>query len=369
MQKTERNGGIDLLKVLLAIMVITIHINANGTGQVLLHVTESPWRQIVAIMTVLCYPAVNTYILITGYYSYTAHKNSHSVIKSLSLLWLSAMFFSIVGYFVSIVGFNAQFQMLELLKRFFPVIRGVWWFYTVYFALMLISPFLNKMIDSMLVGEHKLLLFILILLLSVFPVFVDWKGQLGSNYGYSLIWFIALYLVGAYLKRAKALQFKNKFVLNGVIGYIVSSFIMLLWPKLFGLLEIESTVSMYNSVFCLAQAICLFVFFGNIRLPKIIEKYVMYISSVMLSSYLLHCQEDIEKILWSTVHPSNYANSSRIIFATINIIIGVLIVSAILEILREKVCKALRIDKKFVKLTDSIFCCIERLLQIERSKK
>lgn len=48
-QKTERNYGIDLLRVLLAIMVIVIHINANGTGQVLQYATESPWRQIVAI--------------------------------------------------------------------------------------------------------------------------------------------------------------------------------------------------------------------------------------------------------------------------------------------------------------------------------
>lgn len=368
MQKAERNYGIDLLKILLAIMVIIIHINANGTGQVLMYAVKSPWKQIIAITTVLCYPAVNTYILITGYYSYAAHKDSRGVIKSLSLLWLSALFFSVIGYFVSVAGFNAQFQIVELLKRFFPIIRGVWWFYTVYFALVLISPFLNSMIDNMSVGEHKLFLLTLILLLSVLPVIVDWKGQLGSNYGYSLIWFITLYLMGAYLNRNKALQLKNKFALEGAIGYIVSSFIMFLWPKLFILLGIESTVSMYNSLFCLVQAICLFILFGNIQMPKLIKKSVICISPVILASYLLHCQEDIEKILWRAIHPSSYANSSRIFFVSTAIIIGILIIAVILETLRKRVCKVFHINEKFVKITDAVFGFIERILQVERNK-
>lgn len=338
MQKAERNYGIELLKVILAIMVIVIHINANGTGQVLQYATEPPWRQIVAIVTVLCYPAVDTYILITGYYSYTSPKDIREVIKRLSLLWLSALFFSMVGYFITVLVFNTQFQLKELVKRCFPIIRGVWWFYTVYFALMLLSPFLNKLLNNLSEREHKLLLFFLILFLGGLPIFVNWKGRLGSDYGYSLIWFITLYLVGAFLSRKDVFCFKLNSILTSGIGYMISSIIMFLWPKVFGLLGIESTVSMYNSVFCLAQAIFLFIFWGNIQIPKEIERYVGRISQIILASYLLHCQEDIEKILWEYVHPLSYANSSKIIFATINIVLGVIFISAVLEILRKKVC-------------------------------
>ena len=84
MEKTERNYGIDLLKIVLAIMVITIHINANGTGKVLQFSTVFPWKWITTIITMLCYPAVNTYILITGYYSYQANKDFNNIIKSLT---------------------------------------------------------------------------------------------------------------------------------------------------------------------------------------------------------------------------------------------------------------------------------------------
>ena len=146
---SKRNYGIDLLRIILAMMVITIHINANGTGQVLLYSVESPWKWIVSIVTMLCYPAVNTYVLITGYYSFKTDKEINKVIRSLLTLWLSALFFSLFGYIFCIIAFNQQFELIELVKRFFPIVRGSWWFYTVYFALILLSPFLNKMIENL----------------------------------------------------------------------------------------------------------------------------------------------------------------------------------------------------------------------------
>lgn len=42
MEKIKRNYGIDLLKIVLAFLVITIHINAPGTGKVLMN-THKPW--------------------------------------------------------------------------------------------------------------------------------------------------------------------------------------------------------------------------------------------------------------------------------------------------------------------------------------
>lgn len=348
-------------------MVITIHINAGGTGQVLQHATKTPWKWIVSIVTILCYPAVNTYILITGYYSYDAHKDSRSVIRSLTLLWLSAAFFSLIGYLASVTMFDEHFQIIELVKRFFPIIRGVWWFYTVYFALMLLSPFINKMIDSLSVAEHKLLLSVLIIMLSILPIFVDWKGKLGSNDGYSLIWFITLYITGAYLKKKAFLVGNRRWGMFGGIAYIVSSMIIYIFPKVLSLIGIQSTLAIYNSLFVYIQAISLFVMFGNLRIPDCMKKAVASISALALASYLLHCQEDIEKLLWSKVHPSSYANSIEIVFVALVIICSVFCISLLLELLRKKLCKILHIDKKFVCLTDNVFIWCENVLKIERN--
>ena len=359
----ERNYGIDLLRIVLAFMVITIHIHANGTGQVLLYSTTQPWKALATFVTFLCYPAVNTYILITGYYSYKAKKELNGVIISLSRLWLSALFFSLFGYAISIASGNA-FNPLDLIKIFFPITRGVWWFYTVYFALMLLSPFFNKMLDSINVGGHRMLLAIMLLMLSILPMFVNWEGQLGSNYGYSLIWFIALYVTGAYLQRIKFLDTQNikKFLVSSEF-FVAATISIYIVPKFFSIIGISINLAMYNSVCVYIQAIALFISFGNIRLSKGMAKIVGSISGLALASYLLHCQEDIEKLLWPGVNPAAYANSARIIYVTIVICITVFIIGVLLESAWEYICRVLKIDKNFAEATGKGYVVIERLLR------
>lgn len=364
----DRNYGIDFLRIVLAFMVIIIHINANGTGQVLSHSTIQPWKAIAVLVTYLCYPAVNTYILITGYYSYETKKELNGIVKSLSLLWLSAVFFSLFGYAISI-AFGNTFNIFDLIKRLFPITRGVWWFYTVYFVLMLLTPFINKLLDSINMIEHRMLLFILLLVLSILPTFVNWEGQLGSNYGYSLIWFIALYITGAYLQRIKCLNTKSVKKIIGSIGtYLCATISLYVVPKVLSILGISVTFAMYNSILVYIQAIALFIAFGNMKLSNRMNKIVGSISGLALASYLLHCQEDIEKLLWASITPATYANSAKIIYITILICFSVFIIGALLELLRKSICKFLKIDKSFINATSKGYAAIEQLLKIEVNK-
>lgn len=360
----EHNHGIDLLRIILAFMVITIHIHANGTGQVLNYTTVQPWKLFASIITLLCYPAVNTYILITGFYSYSAKKDLSNIIKSLSILWLSALFFSLVGYFVGLSYGNA-FDFIDFIKRFFPITRGVWWFYTVYFALMLLSPYINKMIDSLDVIGHKILLIILLLILSILPVFVDWKGQIGSNYGYSLIWFITLYISGAYLNRRKVLDNRKKTVLKSMIAFVIVTLALLIFPKVLSYLGLSVTFSMYNSIFVYVQAISLFIGFSNMSIPSLLKKPISKLSGLALASYLLHCQEDIEKILWIKANPSIYANSTSIILYIAVMGLGIFVIGIVLEFIRKNICRVLRIDQGFSTLMSSIYEKFEKFLKRE----
>lgn len=91
-------------------------------------------------------------------------------------------------------------------------------------------------------------------------------------------------------------------------------------------------------------------------------------SGLALASYLLHCQEDIEKILWVSLTPATYANSPKIIYITILICFSVFIIGALLEFLRKIICKFLKIDKSFINATSKGYAAIEQLLKIEVNK-
>lgn len=362
MEEQKRNYGIDLLKIVLAIMVITIHINAGGTGKVLLNSHVFPWKLIVTVITVLCYPAVNTYILITGYYTFQANKNFISIMKSLSLLWLSVIFFSLTGYGITIVLTDTSFDIWKLIMHLFPIIRGVWWFYTVYFTLMMLSPFINRMINCLSYKDLKLLLLILIFSICIFPVFVNWNDKIGSNYGYSLIWFITLYITGACLKITNVIRFEKNFIRISKCGYLLSSGIMVVWPQFFKLLGVNSTVEMYNSIFCYMQAIFLFVYFGNLKIQNKVSKIICTISNVSLSSYLFHCQEDFEKILWNKMNPSSHANDISILWVSLFLILFIFITGCLMEFVRKKFCKKFKIDIYVINLVNKITLHLESFL-------
>lgn len=64
-----------------------------------------------------------------------------------------------------------------------------------------------------------------------------------------------------------------------------------------------------------------------------------------MASYIFHCQADFGPMLWQLTEPSKYANSLLIIPITFAIMIGVFVVSVILESVRRWLLKYLPAEK------------------------
>lgn len=361
----ERNHGIDLFRVLLALMVISIHFNAGGTGKVLMNASVVPWKWIAGGVTTLCYPAVNCYVLISGFFMYKQKASLRKQIRSLSKLWLAIVFYSVIGYIGVVAIFGKDFSCIELLKRFFPVSRGTWWFFTVYFALALLSPFMNAMIDALDKTYHKMLILILLIMCSIIPMFMNWEGQLGSNYGYSLLWFFVLYVTGAYISRYIDGLIKDsnrrKVSLMGGVAFFISSLIVFCSGPVLRRLGISlSPFAPYNSPFTYVQAISLLLFFMNVKVNKRFTKIIVSTSGLSLASYMFHCQEDISSVLWSNLEPWKYANSPMIIIVFLITIMAIYIVSILTEFIRNKIVGMARLDEIVESLAD---CIVRRVVK------
>ena len=333
--KNLRRYGLDVLRILLAFMVITLHINAGATGKVLSYSTEFPWNIIVGGVTTLCYPAVNCYVLICGFFSW----NKNDVKKKLFRLWLSLLFFSILGYMIVCIALNKMFNITELIKRFFPLIRGEWWYMVDYFALVLLLPAINKMIECLSKNQHKKLNILCLILFSVLPMFNKWEDQFGVNYGYGLLWFIALYIIGAYLGKYSSFERLNLKVIKSrpfssfAILYFFVSFLIMLIGKILGMIGVDFYLNPYNSIFSLIQSLCLFLAFLNLDLKnRLIVTAVKYVAPLSFASYLFHCQEDIDVYIWQLIKPWEYTNNKSIIVVWIAIVIAVFTTSSTLPL-------------------------------------
>lgn len=305
----------------------------------------------ISIFTTLSYPAVNCYVLITGYFSWKSVFDLKKQIVKLIKLWFSLIFFNILGYlFVSVV-LNHSFSLIDFLLRFIPLIRGNWWFMTVYCCLIMILPFLNVIVSGINKQRHFSLLFILFVCFSIVPLLNGWEDKIGTNYGYSLIWFITLYFSGSYISKYELFNGKNK-SLYCFLTYMGISALIYIIGAVIRKAGFYFNLSTYNSPFTYFQSIFLFMAFCSLR-NKISKgtNIISYIATLSLASYLLHCQNDVESVLWSTLNPSQYANDYRIVIVYIILIVLILSISMLLEGLRRIVFKGIenRIYNIFMK--------------------
>ena len=351
----NRNIGLDVFRIVLALMVIILHINAGGTGMVLKYATDSPWKYIVSFMTTLCFPAVNCYVIMSAYYMSKQEKDIFAVVKALAKLWLSVAFFALAGY-LSVCVIKGEFNAIELVKRFFSVSRGSWWYITVYFVLVLLSPFLNIVIRNINKKDYKILLTVLLIVCSVVPMFLKWQGQIGSNYGYSIIWFITLYFTGAYLRYYKYdnVVLNNRIFIKCIALYLLVSAISACIGPISSKLGYLIDLGPYNSIATYTQAILLFVAFLHMNIKSVLGKPISFIAGLSLASYLLHCQEDVESVLWSFTKPYEYANSSKVIIVWLVMTAGIYIVAVVLEFLRKKIVCVTGFEKWFSELVTKL---------------
>lgn len=344
----DRDCGVDLLKIFLALMVVGLHFNARATGGVAVAVSEPPFTYLVSFMVALCYPAVNTYVLISGYYSYKQKKTYVDIMYSLVKLWLCLVSYSVVGYVIMTIVNDNHFSFINLLQRFFPLSRGVWWFMTNYFVMMLLSPMINIVIDSHSLRGNILILLVQLIVCSVIPFFLKWEDMIGVHYGYSIVWFVVLYYTGAMLRFVKK-PFSRE-LLFCIFLLLTVSFIIINW--IFGSLSFLKGyhVSMYNSLVVYFQAIFLFMTFVGLKIKfSKLRSAIISFSSLSLAVYIFHCQEDIGNFIWETLKPAYFANSWIVIPLFVLTVLGIYFISILIELIRKKIGNFMNIEREIIK--------------------
>lgn len=195
-RKTERNLGIEVLRLVSMLMIIYLHcVNQGGIFDAL--EDSSKTEMAAQLVYAACYGAVNLFALTTGYVYVKAPYRRSKIVT----LWLEAFFYSVVLSAVDI-AVNKCFRWERLLQTFFPVTMKQWWYFSSYFLLFFLMPLLNRLISDFSKRRFRLTL----LLGFTFLCLMEWIGTpfekdcFATNRGYSTLWLAYLYLLGAYLR-------------------------------------------------------------------------------------------------------------------------------------------------------------------------
>ena len=193
---------------------------------------------------------------------------------------------------------------------------------TSYMLMYILSPYLNKFLDSINQKEHRSLLLGLIL---IFVLLTSVFGDvLETNGGYSLAWFIILYFTAAYIKKysISIARFKNLIYL---VCSLLTFVLLIIGNKSSAYLS--SIANQYNFVFTFIGSVCLFLFFKDINIESegMIGKTISKTSSLTLGVYLFHEHDYLRPIIWQKLVKLQNFVSDKYAFAFVMIISALLI--------------------------------------------
>ncbi len=364
MNTNTRNYGIDLLRIVSMVMIVTLHV--LGAGGLLYKVRVFTLRgEIVWGMEIACFCAVNIYALISGY----INANAKFRVANIVFLWLQTVAYLLLFTIVGLLFSQTTVTVWDIPKSFFPVINDRYWYFTGYFALFFFIPALQYLLQN---APRKLVKGTLISCIFFFSLLttVESVATYYTN-GYSVFWLAILYLLGGYLSKYNPLEKVSNakcFLLYGlcVVLTLASRFVLYRFNARFGdamadnaflavfAIPRDAFVS-YVSPTVLLGAICLVQAFSRIRIGDRLKKCVSALSSLTFGVYLIH-ENRVLKTRFITNRFTHYLQFPVLkMFACV--VLTVLIIYAcasLIDFCRSLVFKALKIKERLTALEEKL---------------
>lgn len=256
----KRNYGIDLLRIVATLMIIVLHI--LGAGGVLRSVEPDSINYKVAwLIEIAAYCAVNCYALISGYVGIHSNFRVSNIVK----LWLQVALYTVAFYCIGAIWIES-ITWKTVIKACFPVMTKEYWYFSAYFALYLLMPFLNMILHAV---DEKMAKWLVIVCMGLFvcmPV-VTQNDLFFMNSGYCVAWLIILYLVGGVMQKYDAKLSKKKGMLFvGYISVVLLTFIaQIVDVPIFD----RGFLMSYNSPTMVIAAVCLVLLFKELNVIRV----------------------------------------------------------------------------------------------------
>lgn len=364
-EKTERNSNFELMRITSMFMIVIWHFIFHSN---ILAKTSGTLNLIIYFIYIIVSIHVNSFILVSGYFQYNKKFKPRKIVSLITTTWFYKLIYAIIFSVTGIVTITKT-EMLFFIQPFnFNYGFGeFYWFINMYIFLYLLSPFINKLIETLSQRQHKTLIIILLIMLSIVPT-VTLNSTLNNN-GYTIASFVMLYIIGAYFGKYKLREnyhfknfSKNKYQLLLLVLFIISIFLAIT-PKIItdyfenSTIEILSYVKYlfglklidYISPVIILESVLYLLLFETFDFKS---KFINKVASLTFGIYLVHENNFLVKFLYDRLPISvNGVIYPNVIIKMLLYSIIIFIVSAIIEYIRQlnsKLITKTKIYKKFI---------------------
>ena len=352
---TQRHYGIDALRILSMFLVVILHV--LGFGGVLYNATPFSSTFVVGwVLETVAMCSVNCYGLISGYVGIKA-KYRYS---NLVLLWLQVWLYSVGITLIFWLIDPGSVPSSQLLRCFFPVASVDYWYISAYVGLYLFIPCLNFVVDHLNRQQAKFLCWGMVLLFSLMPMLFG-ADPFSMTHGYSMAWLVALYILGACIRKHDFLRGirSSSVVIACVLSVLaaVGSKLLLISGKIEFLSKYfsENILLVYTAPTILMLSVGLLLLCA--RKPsagRIQTKIVGWFAPVALGVYIIHLHQVLYLQIFNNGIFKPLGQMSPVIMVG-GVLLGaavIFLVCALIDRLRLWIFKKLRLRQRMRALED-----------------
>lgn len=330
--KKTRNASFELLRIICMFMIVYYHLFVKIDY---ISVIQSP------VYSTILYPlhiAVVCFVLISGYF-----RIKLSCHKLLNFL-IQVLFYNVLAYGIY-VFLSGEFTIKDFLFSFLPFSHNQdLWFVRTYLMLMLISPILNKYLDST-PPEKISMMFTILIFISMY------LGTFGNDpslkEGKNITNFMTIYFLGnefRYKRLVPNISKKNILLILILFNFFFVSVVYFGYGTIF-VSKLRIISWDYNSPLLIFNAGLFFLLFEKISFSSSV---VLKIATSVFPIYLIHSNLQIQRFLWPSLQKLSDSDPLWIKYTFISIMIMM-------------VCIAL--DKLFAPIYNAIAKNIYRLFE------
>lgn len=402
-EQSKKNYGIELLRILSIVFVLILHILGRGciypyVGTEANLINHPANYYIVWYLESAAYGAVNLFAIVSGFVGlYSKFKlNRWLKLYALVFFWGMVLFLLFDKCHFIFQGFNTLLSKLipsiklevepfiptskNILDYIFVIGTKQYWYFNMYTILFIVMPVLNYGIQKLGKKYMALTTFALYLFTSIYKTIVDTEiFTMGG--GYSAMWLIIMYMVGATAK----LYYDDGFRINKLVclfGFLLSTLFTSSFKYLFDYLakiypdktvfaEKDDLLISYTGPFVIVGCIFLLFLFMQIYIKNnFARKVTSLFASATFGIYIFH----VHVTIWDNLIKNRFTKlaSEPTLLMLLHIFIALIayyLFFFIFEIGRIYLFKLTRLDKLIDKIGDGIQNIVLKVFVNRKSKK
>jgi len=304
LNRKERNMGLELLRIVAMFAIMVLHVLGQGgvleASGYLTKGYEFAW-----FLETLCFFGVTTYGLISGYVGVDGNYKITNIIYT----WLQVFLFNAIGMVLLCASLGYWPVGILIKSVLFPVMTESYWYFSAYFGMFFLIPFLNNGFKNLKKQYLKALLIVMIAALSFAPIIID-ADVFGLREGLSVVWLLAAYFIGAYVKKFKVLDklstgksfgiFIISVILSWGAKYLLETFVIVEGIRT----DKANLLITYTSPTILVASLALISLFSKLNLSEKPSKWIKRIAPLTFGVYLVNCSPYV----WNRLMPDRFSD-------------------------------------------------------------